>query len=67
MVTQEEVFKDSPLGSKSIEACLLGAPNAGKSSLMNCMVEQNISAVSDKFNTTDDPVKGILTNWDKRT
>jgi tRNA U34 5-carboxymethylaminomethyl modifying GTPase MnmE/TrmE len=63
----DEVFKDSPMGSKSVEACLLGAPNAGKSSLLNLIVGSNVSAVSDKYNTTDEPTKGIYTNYDKRT
>ena len=27
--------KDSPAGARSLTACLLGAPNAGKSSLIN--------------------------------
>jgi GTP-binding protein Era len=63
----DEVFKDSPIGSRSLEACLLGAPNAGKSSLMNFIVGKNVSAVSDKYNTTDEAVKGIYTDFDERT
>ena len=63
----DEVFKDSPIGSRSLEACLLGAPNAGKSSLMNFIVGKNVSAVSDKYNTTDEAVRGIYTDFDERT
>jgi GTPase len=67
MLEADEVFKESPMGSKSIEACLLGAPNAGKSSLLNLIVGSNVSAVSDKYNTTDAPTKGIFTHFDRRT
>jgi GTP-binding protein Era len=67
MAEADEVFKDSPMGSKSVEACLLGAPNAGKSSLLNHIVGQNVSAVSDKYNTTDAPTKGIFTDFELRT
>jgi GTP-binding protein Era len=61
------VFKDSPIGSRSLEACLVGAPNAGKSTLMNCLVGKNVSAVSDKYNTTDEALKGIYTDYEERT
>ena len=53
---------DSPMGSKQLEVCILGAPNAGKSSIMNFLTERNISAVSNKYNTTDEPVLGIYTD-----
>ena len=66
-VELDEVFKDSPMGSKSIEACLLGAPNAGKSSLMNTIVGKNVSAISNKYNTTDEATKGIFTDFEERT
>jgi len=32
--------KDSPKGARSLQVCLLGAPNAGKSSLINSFVEK---------------------------
>jgi GTP-binding protein Era len=63
----DEVFRDSPIGSKSLEACILGAPNAGKSSLMNIIIGSNVSAVSNKYNTTDDPVIGIYTEFNEKT
>ena len=66
-VELDEVFKDSPMGSKSLEACLLGAPNAGKSSLMNEIVGKNVSAISNKYNTTDEATKGIFTDFEERT
>lgn len=46
---------------------MLGAPNAGKSSLVNHLVGSNISAVSDKYNTTDDVIRGIFTDVETRT
>ena len=61
------VYKDSPMGARTLEAALIGAPNAGKSSLMNYIVNKNVSAVSDKYNTTDESVIGIHTNYDERT
>lgn len=61
------VYKDSPIGSRSLDVCILGAPNAGKSSLMNKMVGKNVSAVSDKYNTTDEATKGIFTDVEERT
>ena len=63
----DDVFKDSPIGSRSLETCLLGAPNAGKSSLMNVIVSKNISAISDKYNTTDEATRGIYTDFEERT
>lgn len=53
---------ESPMGSKQIEVCILGAPNAGKSSILNYMTERNISAVSNKYNTTDEAKLGIYTD-----
>lgn len=68
LVENDEVFGDlSPVGSRSIEAILLGAANAGKSSLMNKLVGQNVSAVSDKYNTTDDATIGIWTDIEAKT
>jgi GTPase len=44
------------MGGKSLEVCVLGAANAGKSSLMNSLVGKNVSAVSDKYGTTDETI-----------
>lgn len=59
--------KDSPQGARSLNACFLGAPNAGKSSLMNKLVKRNVSAVSDKYNTTDEAVLGVFTDIERKT
>jgi len=45
---------DSPLGAKSHKSCFLGAPNAGKSSLLNLLIHRTVSAVSNKANTTSE-------------
>ena len=58
---------DSPLGARLLNTCFLGAPNAGKSSLLNLMVERNVSAVSDKYNTTTDPTMGVYTDDIRKT
>ena len=60
-------YFESPQHALSLDICLLGAPNAGKSSLMNKIVGHYVSAVSDKSNTTDDKVVGIRTNVEKLT
>jgi small GTP-binding protein len=60
------VFKDSPVGARRLDACIIGAPNAGKSSLINVLVNKNVSAVSDKYNTTDETITGIVTDYQER-
>lgn len=55
------------MGAKQIEVCILGAPNAGKSSILNYMTERNISAVSNKYNTTDTAKVGLYTDYDTQT
>lgn len=55
---------ESPQGSKHLDICIIGAPNAGKSSIINYMVDRNISAVSNKTNTTDEAIEGVLTDYD---
>ena len=50
-----------------MDVCLIGPPNAGKSSLLNSITGKQVSAVSNKYNTTDEVIKGIYTNIDEKT
>lgn len=50
-----------PSNPRSLRIGLAGPPNAGKSSLMNAILDCPISAVSPKVNTTQDGVRGIKT------
>ncbi|MFV0258720.1 MAG: GTPase Era [Acidimicrobiales bacterium] len=45
---------------------LVGRPNVGKSTLVNTMVEQKVSIVSDKAQTTRHEVRGVLTRPDSQ-
>ena len=45
---------------------MIGAPNAGKSTLTNALVGQHVSIVSSKVQTTRFPVKGIFIEGDSQ-
>ncbi|CAA7405528.1 unnamed protein product [Spirodela intermedia] len=49
---------------RSLSVGIIGAPNAGKSSLTNYMVGTKVSAVSRKTNTTTHEVLGVMTKGD---
>ncbi|RAL49861.1 unnamed protein product [Cuscuta campestris] len=49
---------------KSLSVGIIGAPNAGKSSLTNSMVGTKVAAVSRKINTTTHEVLGVMTEGD---
>ncbi len=56
---------DNPKGqTKAGFAALIGAPNAGKSTLMNAMVGQKVSIVTPKVQTTRSRVRGIAMHDD---
>lgn len=67
---EEEEEEDEDLGvvneedQKSLSVGIIGAPNAGKSSLTNYMVGTKVAAVSRKTNTTTHEVVGVLTKGD---
>ncbi|SBT44892.1 GTPase Era, putative (ERA) [Plasmodium ovale wallikeri] len=52
---------EQPENPKFLKIALIGAPNAGKSSLLNSILNKTISAVSPKINTTKQDIKGIYT------
>ena len=52
---------DEPENPKALDVAVVGRPNAGKSSLLNKLLDNKVSAVSPKYNTTRDQVLGIRT------
>eukprot|EP00922_Rhytidocystis_sp_ex-Travisia-forbesii_P009992 GHVS01014625.1.p1 GENE.GHVS01014625.1~~GHVS01014625.1.p1 ORF type:complete len:444 (+),score=63.19 GHVS01014625.1:171-1334(+) len=52
---------EQPDNPRSLKVALLGAPNAGKSSLMNKLLGCQVAAVSPKVNTTRSELRGVLT------
>ncbi|SOV83132.1 GTPase Era, putative [Plasmodium sp. gorilla clade G3] len=52
---------EQPENAQFLKIALIGAPNAGKSSLLNSILNKTISAVSPKINTTKYDIKGIYT------
>ena len=63
----EETFsldQDVPEGHKSGFVAVVGAPNAGKSTLVNALLDQKIAIVSPRPQTTRSKQLGILTTED---
>ena len=46
--------------NKLIKIALIGNTNAGKSTLMNSMIDKNVSIINRKINTTQNIIKGIV-------
>jgi len=59
--------KESPLGARALSGCIIGAANAGKSSLINALVNKTISAVSNKASTTDETAMAAFTDLETNT
>ena len=53
-----------PEGARVLRVALVGAPNAGKSTLLNKLTQSVISAVSPRAQTTRDKVLAALTKGD---
>lgn len=52
------------MGKKSAFVAIVGVPNVGKSSILNCLIGQKISIVSSKPQTTRNRIMGIFTEND---
>lgn len=50
--------------TKSLIVTILGKPNAGKSTLMNLLIEYRLSIITPKVQTTRNVIKGIITRGD---
>uniref|UniRef100_A0AAV1UDN9 KH type-2 domain-containing protein n=1 Tax=Peronospora matthiolae TaxID=2874970 RepID=A0AAV1UDN9_9STRA len=64
VVEREFLIPDEPANPKALDLAVIGRPNAGKSSIMNSLLNVTVSAVSPKYNTTRDRVLGIFTAGD---
>lgn len=53
---------ESPERSRSLSCCLVGPTNAGKSTLLNRLIDSRVSAVSDRIHTTRENTLGYLTD-----
>ncbi|KAF4027986.1 KH domain [Phytophthora infestans] len=64
VVEREFLIPDEPANPKALDLAVIGRPNAGKSSIMNRLLNVTVSAVSPKYNTTRDRILGIFTEGD---
>ncbi|MDH3754606.1 MAG: GTPase Era [Acidimicrobiia bacterium] len=55
---------DTPPGFRSGFVSFVGRPNAGKSTLLNCILGTKVSIVSDKPQTTRNQIRGVLNRPD---
>ena len=57
----------SPTGAQGLEVGIVGATNAGKSTFLNQVLGSDVSAVSNKQNTTNETIIGVVTNIERKT
>ena len=58
---------ESPERSRALRCCLIGPTNAGKSTLLNSLLDERVTIVSDKIHTTRENTLGYLTDEDTAT
>ena len=53
---------DTPEGARTLSCCLIGPTNAGKSTMLNALVNSSVSIVSSRIHTTRENTLGFLTD-----
>lgn len=59
-----DTTSQTPIRTRAGFAAIIGAPNAGKSTLVNRMVGAKVSIVTQKVQTTRFPVRGVAIEGD---